>query len=198
MYIGDQQHKIFHAPHCKMVKMIAPRHQAFFFLEEEARQDYQYCPYCARVMRYYYEDQKHIDEFVADYDMQLSFNSHDGSLEIHTKKSHWKFYVAPYKDVLQLYHKNTFATDFDEATCIPDYHLQHVYKESMIEYLKYIVSHDAFRSHNPYEIPTTMKEKHYTKGSKKYRKEAKRIRKVKGKITARRVNELLRDLHKSS
>lgn len=193
MYIGDIEKKIFHTSQCEKVKEI--NHQTFFFLEAEAlKEHYHYCSNCAAVMAYYHQDRQNIDNFVNDYHLSFHFNNQDGTIDVMTRYSRWKLYAS--SRGLSLYHHNEFATDFDESTKIKDYHRQHVHKESIIDYLQYIISHDAFRKNNPYEPPQTMKDRHLTKNSKKYRKEQRHIRKIKGKITARKVNELLRDLHK--
>lgn len=193
MYIGDLDKKVFHTSQCEKVQDIISK--TVFFLEAEAlKEHYHYCPLCAPVMTYYYQDEQNIDNFVKDYQLSFHFNDEDGTIDVMTKYSCWKLYASDRG--LHLYHHNEFATDFDEATKIKDFHRQHVHKERIIEYLQYIISHDAFRKNNPYEPPQTMKDRHLTKNSKKYRKEQRHIRKVKGKITARKVNELLKDLHK--
>ena len=96
---------------------------------------------------------------------------------------------------LTLYHQNTFESQRDCRSEIKGYHLQGgASYDSVVDYLKYIVEHDYFRMWNPvYHRPK--KKEPPKKGTKRYRREQRKMKNREKRQAVRNVLDLIESLN---
>lgn len=118
---------------------------------------------------------------------------HDSFLTISTPASKWKIIAFQKKGELTLFHHNTYKTDRDHLSPLRNYHLQRVSCDSITGYLAYIIDHDIYRRSHP--VKKLKQEKPPApKGSKRYIKEQKRMKKQAKKQAVKNVLALIDNL----
>ena len=73
------------------------------------------------------------------------------SLVIETPVSTWKIITNGRKKSMFLYHRNEMEKDVidDPNALVPNYHSQSCRRNTIVEYLEYIIAHDFYREKNP-------------------------------------------------
>lgn len=193
-YSKTSGNKIVHLSNCRFVKQIKKKNRAYFQTIEDARADgFRLCNCCAPIARRLRKEGKNIEELCRT--QGLSVYLHDGVLIIcaphHSK---WKLITAGEKNKLALYHKNTILEMRGmPESAIPGYHSQAIHKETVIDYLKYIISHDEWRRHHPIAMPTT-KQPAPQKGTKRWKAEQKKEKKRQLKMQTKNVLALIKSV----
>ena len=178
MYVasGKSRKKVFHTIHCGYTKRILPENMIFFETKEDARKaGYKFCSSCAYMWKYYKKERKQIENFAEKNRLKVSYD--DGAIFVETEIGAWKI-VTTRKKTIVLYHGNTeqySGLKRSRGRLEYHYHFQKgAYSETILGYLQYIASHDAWRSgeQNEYRnLPqSTKKQRHaFRRAAKKAR-----------------------------
>lgn len=94
-----------------------------------------------------------------------------------------------------LYHRNDMETDVidDPNALIPNYHLQSCRRNTIVEYLEYIIAHDFYREKNPVKYSVKNKS-NPQKGTKRHKKEMKKAKGREKRYKTKRVMDLIEQL----
>ena len=143
-YSTKSNEKVFHLPHCNIARRIRKEYKMKLDDPEIARAlGYRQCNCCSLVGMRLRKEQKAIDQFCQE--NGVAYHLEDGQLHVRTPYSKWRIIVSGKANKLFLYHRNTFKKDEKFVSIIPGYHSQAIRCKSILEYLNYIVQHDAFR-----------------------------------------------------
>lgn len=137
--------KTVHLHHCRYIRNIPSENRIFFQSIQEANEaGYHLCRCCHPISRYYNKERKLITEFCEGH--HYSFMRNDEDLQITSKYDTWKIITNGKEHRLFLYHKNSnpYYTDKKHHSIVPGYHSQAWRSDNVIGYLKYIVEHDSF------------------------------------------------------
>ena len=187
-YSANSKEKVFHLPHCTFIKSIKADNRKSFATPEEARQShYRQCNCCSPVGQRLRKEQRAVEFFCQNHGASCYFR--DGMLTVTTPRSKWKIIAVGNNSKLSLYHRNTKGIE-DPYTPIPKYHYQKVHKDAIVEYLGYIVEHDYFRMRHPLQFVPVKKEKP-RKGTKRWRAQQKKEKKIAKKNAVKNVYALL-------
>lgn len=140
--------KIFHYPSCRFVTTIFKDNIITFKDKDEARANgYRHCTCCSRIIKYYEENKKEIDNFLKLNGLKMYIE--DDAMYIDNTFSSWKIIVSPSGYNIILYHANTEHYNklkISNGHFIHEYHLQK-YRgiPDIIHMLQYIVDHDNWK-----------------------------------------------------
>ena len=117
------------------------------------------------------------------------------SLVIETPVSIWKIITNGQKKSMFLYHRNEMDSDVvdDPNALIPNYHSQSCRRNTIVEYLEYIIAHDFYREKNPVKYSAKNKPDSQ-KGTKRHKKEMKKAKSRKKRYETKRVMDLIEQL----
>lgn len=197
MYQKKSSRKIVHYSGCRYLKEHTDDSWGTFESAEVAHAaGYRICKYCSPIAAHFRQESKQILQYCAE--AGLSCYQTDGTVKVTTPYSRWEIITSGKKNGLFLYHQNTNPDwkDTGHLSIVPGYHSQAVRKDSILEYLKYIVSHDAYRRVNPTYIPKPPKEERppAPKGSKRWYKEQRKAVHLKRRSDIRNVLNLIDQL----
>ncbi|MEA4920011.1 MAG: hypothetical protein VB078_03710 [Clostridiaceae bacterium] len=199
-YMKKSSRKIVHYSGCKYLKgSMSTTMGAFQTIEEAHAAGYRVCRCCSPIAKRFQKECAQILKFCAH--EGLSCYQSDGMIAISTPRSQWKIITVGKHNKIFLYHQNTNPYHReDHASLVPGYHSQAIRKDSIIEYLLYIVEHDAFRLANPTHIPKPPKSarKGAPKGSKRWHKEQHKLTKLKRRNAIKNVVHLIDQLQAAS
>lgn len=198
MYVASihSRKKIVHKQNCRHVRNIRMENRIYFrTMEEAAQSGYHICLDCSDIVRYYKREEKQILAYCMDNGMSAFINRPDGSLDILTPCSSWKIFIRGRQHSMVLYHKNTFCID-GEVSDVPGYHYQNVHRSEILQFMQYIICHDFYRLQNPVRVPVRYRYSggHCRKGTKRYKKQQKRLYRIRRRQEIRRVEKLLQAL----
>ena len=144
-YSSKSSEKVFHLSHCPNARRIRKENKKAFSTQEEARQaGYRMCDLCSVAGTKLRKEQRDVDDFCREYN--ISCRLEDGQLHVHTPNSEWRIIVNGKANRLFLYHKNTYEKKEEKIpSIVPGFHSQAIRYSTILEYLDYIVQHDAFR-----------------------------------------------------
>jgi hypothetical protein len=197
IYQKKSSRKIVHYSGCRYLKThMDDNWGTFDSLAEAHAAGYRLCKCCSPIARHYRLEQKQILQYCAE--AGLSCYQTDGSVNVTTPYSRWKIITSGRKNLLFLYHQNTnpYWKDDGHISIIPGYHSQAIRKDSIVEYLKSIVEHDAYRQIHPAYIPKPPKAERAPapKGSKRWHKEQRKATRLKRRSEIRNVMNLIDQL----
>ena len=145
IYSAKSTGKVFHLPHCSIIRRIHKPYRKQFATPEEARlAGYRMCGCCSPVGKKLRKNQMDVNRFC--HENGTSCWLEDDQLYICTPRSEWKIIVSGKKHNLFLYHKNTHEKPEKLPGIVPGYHAQAVRRKTIIAYMEYIVQHDTFWS----------------------------------------------------
>lgn len=221
VYYSEKTHrKIVHFSQCKVLKKI-PEERLLCFqdLKQAKEHGYRLCKCCPSLAREYRKDQAEIDSYCRK--AGFMFKLQDDVIHIISKHDCWRLIFDAQHNKMKLFHKNTQQRYFKKKkpVIINGFHVQPCHYKSVLEYLKYISSHDQYRDtytytekksyiqESEYEPPEWVLEKYgeeylsslgtgyeRIKGTKKYKKEQKKRKRKKHRASIRRVYELIEEL----
>ena len=144
-YSAKSSEKVFHLSHCPNARRIRKDNKKTFESQDEARQaGYRMCDHCSVVGTRLRREQKDVEDFCHEYN--ITCHLEDGQLHIHTQNSEWRIIVNGKANRLFLYHKNSYEKKDEKIpSIVPGFHSQAIRYSTILEYLDYIVQHDAFR-----------------------------------------------------
>lgn len=143
-YSKKSNEKVFHLPHCTIARRIRKEYKLQFEDPATARQaGYRQCSCCSPVGARLRKEQKAVNQFCME--NGVSCRLEDGQLHIRTPRSNWRIIASGKPNKLFLYHRNTYQKKEKIPSIIPGYHSQAIRYNTIVEYMDYIVQHDAFR-----------------------------------------------------
>ncbi len=188
---GKSSNKIVHNSVCRYVKMMPDKNKRFFHtLKEASEAGYKQCKYCAHIKKYLRREEKELDRYCKPKGGYYFFNPEDGSLEVLSKSGKWKVIVNGQKHFIWLYHRNNGETNL--GGLVPGFHSQKVRCGTLMGYMEYIVKHDEYRNADP--LYENQKHENTVIGSKKWRKDRRREKKIRRMQSIRYVDELLSNM----
>lgn len=174
-YSNNSREKVYHLPHCSFVRVMNKENRKRFSSPEQARQvGYRLCNCCSPVGQRLRKERQAVTDFCQN--RGVAYYMHDGQLTVTTPRSKWKIVVHGKENVLTLYHRNAERRESTDSP-IPKYHYQSVHRNSIVEYLDYIVEHDYYRMRNPYQ-PHHCKTSKPPKGSKRWKKQQEKEKRI--------------------
>ncbi len=163
----------------------------FETLSEAYDRGYRLCKHCNPLYMHYKKESNEILEFCRKNGMAV--NLKNKCISITSVRSKWKIALDKMNRIV-LYHKNDFTTDKDYLSEINGYHLQRdVRRVTIMGYLNYIIEHDNFRMYNPLYIPK--KKEPPKKGTKRYKKNQRKIKNYQRKMEIKNVLNLIESLN---
>lgn len=143
-YSKKSNEKVFHLPHCKIAHRIRKEYKLKFDDPTTARQaGYRQCNCCSPVGMRLRKEQKAVDQFCQE--NGVSYRLEDGQLHIRTPRSKWRIIVSGKANKLFLYHRNSYQKQEKIPSIVPGYHSQAIRHKTIVDYMDYIVQHDAYR-----------------------------------------------------
>lgn len=143
-YSVKSSEKIFHFSHCKNLRRVHKENKRSFGSAEAARQaGYRMCDCCSVVGVRLRKEKKAVNAYCHEHN--VSYHLEDGQLHVHTNNGDWRIIVNGKSNRLFLYHINTYQKEEKIPSIIPGFHSQAIRYSTILEYLEYIVQHDAFR-----------------------------------------------------
>ncbi len=184
--------RIIHTEACFHIQNTAKENLIVFdSVLDACSHGYRFCKHCNPIAPLYIAEEQQI----LDYSRTNGISVHLGSrfIVVSSPRSRWLITLDK-RNRLALFHKNTINRSCATEPEIKGYHRQKdVQKETIQEYLVYIVEHDYFRMCNPiWEKP---KQEPARKGTKRYRKHMKQAKKLEKKQKVRNVIQLLASIH---
>ena len=219
VYSVNSHRKIVHLSHCMILQRIPKgSRRTFESLEEAQSHGYRLCNCCPSIAGKYRKERKQVDDFCKD--NGFTFKLLDGTIHVISRHDCWRIIVNGNNKSLFLYHKNTGKRYRKEThpSIVPGFHSQGFRSKTILGYLEYIASHDAYRDEHPCteatppamdkvcDMPQWIKDKYgqdynfaapsykKIKGTKRYRKEQARRKRQERRASIIRVNALLEEL----
>lgn len=175
-YSKKSSNKIIHIDPCFHIRRLDAADIGWFSsLPEAYEQGYRLCKCCNPLVRQYRVECAEILEYCRKNGLSVFLTNR--YISIHSIGSIWRIALDQTNDLV-LYHRNDFETDNDHLSQIKGYHLQRdVRRNSIMEYLDYIVDHDYFRMLHPVHIPKKKGEAPPPrKGTKRYKSAQRKIK----------------------
>ena len=194
-YSKNNRNKIVHFKECFHIQHTELDSIGWFeTLFEAYEQGYRLCKCCSPLVKQYKREENEILDFCRR--KGLSVYLDNMFITIYSIQSKWKIALDKNNKII-LYHKNDFTTAKDHLSKISGYHLQgDAQRNSIVDYLQYIVDHDHFRMLNPVYIPKQNNEAvPPRKGTKRYRSAQRKIKKIEHKKAIRNVLCLIESLN---
>lgn len=184
---GKSSNKIIHFPTCGYVQQIPKKNRKYFEeLKDATDNGYVYCRRCARIALDIRREKKDLSSFCRKNGIVYQFNPSDGALDVLSPSGEWKIVVSGKKHHLWLYHKNESGRKTEGP--FPGFHSQKVCRDTICDYMKYIIGHDIYRIDHPlYGVP----DKKPKPGTKAWRKLLKREKAARRRRSIRYVIKLL-------
>lgn len=188
-YSINSKEKIVHYDGCHHLKKIKEKNLKAFDNAKDFRNcEYKICSCCSPITKLLKHEETKLSAFCQEYG--ISYFLHKGQLYIRTPRSKWKVLVTGNKETLELHHKNIFKKEHDNS--VPGYHRQNYTSTSIMGFMNYIAEHEQYRKRNP--ITISAKEEPLIKGTKRWNKQQKIIKKKERKRAIRNVISLLDNL----
>lgn len=179
--------KVIHIKECSYLKNKEQKNIIVFFdMGEAFRQGYMLCQKCNPIKKQYFREGVFINNFAKANNLKVELGKQE--INIQSSLEQWKIVVAHDGYGMALYHRNTENRYNDNY--VPNYHNQGVARETIVDYLKYIVKHDIYKKNEILEQRNFFKKKCYHVPKKHKEKKEKRSIEVKNNIL-----QLLKRLH---
>ena len=190
-YYSKKSHrKIIHTNNCFITNGLDPESIGTFeTLSDAFRAGYRLCKRCNPIAHQYKNELDDILNYCYRHGMSCRFD--DRHFKITSTISKWIVTVTP-SGKTELYPKNTKVMASDDLSCIKGYHNQHVQYGSLMEYMEYIEDHDFYRNMHPERIIKHKAAKAPArKGTKRWRKEQSKLKKLERKQSIRNVLDII-------
>jgi len=187
LYLKDGINRIYHLESCWHIKRSkVEKIGSFADFGECLLSGYKFCKHCNPVSKLYAKEKEEISKYIKENGIWVI--NKIAHIYVDTIKSQWLIVYDENKGKLRLYHQNEWADKKDSM--IPGYHLQDAKSNTVVGYLKYVVAHDNYRKNNKPFIPGP-KLSEMKKGSKAWKKQAKKLKKRRNKKAANRVIRII-------
>lgn len=170
-YSKKSRRKVVHDGDCFYIQNVDGDSIGIFeSLDEAYAHGYRLCRHCSPLAVQYRKEVRQLSEYCRKQAASFFFN--DRFIGVYTPNSKWRIVPATTHDGFDLYHKNTIEKNKDNDSPVPGYHLQRVYRKTLMEYFECVVDHEYYRMTHPLYIRPDKKEKAPPrKGTKRYRKQ---------------------------
>lgn len=188
MYVYSKNSRILHTNLCCFAKRIHPENARYFHSLGEARaMKLCGCRMCSLIAVRARKEKKELTECAKKYNISYHFCPEDNTIEVKTTLEKWKIMYLGRNKVLKLFHQSELS--YEGGGMLPGYHEQNMNSKTLLGFFEYIGKHNAHRRANPlYMDLATLPPR---KGTKRYRKEQKRIERIKRKKAIVRVQRLI-------
>lgn len=187
LYIKNGERKVYHTESCWHIKRTSIDNLgAFNDFGECLASDYKFCKHCNPIAKLYSKEKEEISSFIKENGIWVI--NKIAHIYVDTIKSQWLIVYDEKNGKLRLYHQNEW--DDKKDSMIPGYHLQDAKSNTLVGYLQYIISHDNYRKKKKPFIPEP-KLSEMKKGSKAWKKQAKKLKKRRNKKAANRVIRII-------
>ena len=193
-YNKNSCYKIFHTKECDCIK---------YSNEDDIRKfpnwviasskGYQLCEKCNLLLKKYILEKESVLRFCQQYG--FSFEYTETAITIKTSMSKWKIALNNTGMRLDLYHRNKFKDE--NSSFIPEFHFQNSNCDTIMGYLDYIYWHDIYRRYHPLKkssIYPKLNSPPPKKGTKRYHKNERRIKRNARKKSIANVLSLIKSL----
>lgn len=188
-YSKRSSRRIVHIDTCRYYHKFSEKNiGCFYTLEDANAAGYYMCKCCAPIRKFLRGNEGVLNEFCQK--NGIAYYLDNNEIIVEAPYSKWRIRILPNGTKIVLYHQNTI--NLFAWGEVPGYHKQNVFRHSVIEYLQYIVEHEAYRRHNPILIP--LKVEPPRKGTKRWKREQERLKKEKRKEQISRVMQLFETL----
>ena len=192
-YSNESKAKVVHYEGCYHLNNIKKKNMMSFESVKDVRKnEYRICSCCSPIMEQLKKEHTELENFCQENGLAYFVNK--GNLHIRTHYSKWKVLISNNKDVLELHHKNSFEKEHDNS--VPGYHRQNYVSDSIIGYMEYITNHEYYRMYNP--VPVFTKKEPPKKGTKRWNKQQKVIKKKERRHEIQNVMNLIDSLSASA
>ena len=192
-YSNKSTAKIVHFEECHHLKNIKNENLRWLDDVSDVRKGgYRICSCCSPITEHLKKEQSTLDAFCQE--NGLAYFADKGNLHIRTCNSKWTVLISNSKELFELHHKNHFEKVHDDS--IPGYHKQNYISDSILGYMEYIVNHECFRRYNP--LPVFVKKEPPKKGSKRWDKQQRIIKKKERRREIMNVLNLIDSLSAST
>ena len=191
-YSKKSREKIIHTAECFHINRIGADDIGWFeTLPDAYVQGYRLCKHCSPLLKCYRKEHKQILDFCRKNGLAVRIG--DKRVFVESNMSKWQI-ILDKSNEIALYHKNSFKTSRDSLSEVCGYHFQgDIRKNSIAEYLEYIIEHDHYRRLNPAHTPKK-ESPPPIKGTKRYKSTQRKIRKYERKQAIRNVLSLIDSL----
>lgn len=117
------------------------------------------CSICSPMAKYLQKEKAQLKPFCVKNGIDYWFNARIGSIDIETNSGKWRIVVQGNKKKIWLYHKNTYKKMSSDSP-FSGYHPQDFHCQTLMDYMRYIASHDKFRERNPLPCSKPIKREH--------------------------------------
>lgn len=182
-YIKKCRSKTVHLKGCRHIGHCADAEIGTFIdLTQADLSGYRLCNHCNLIQKQYKAEEEKILDICQKYG--FSYYQRDRIATVTTTVSKWKITVNNVGTQMNLYHRNSFDIP-GEVSIIPNYHYQNVTYKNIIGFLDYILRHDIYRKKHPLEENKKVNTPPPIKGTKRYRKEKKKLERKTARIERR-------------
>ncbi len=190
-YSKNSRKKIIHKGLCfHVANSYIDNIGCFDSLGQAYENGYRLCKHCNPLASRYRKELKSILAYSQE--KGIAVEGRNRFIGITSISSKWKIILSVDQQQIRLYHKNAFETDNDALSPVSGYHLQRVYKNSIMGYLEYIVQHDQYRRENPLYIkPSKKPSPPPRKGTKRYKNAQKRAAQIARKDAIQNVLNII-------
>lgn len=193
MFYRSKYSKVVHYASCHYLKRMHCNHaQEIDSYATVKEQGLRVCKCCNPVMKRYKSETEALVTFCAENGL-ICF-AHGDAVHLQSRYSKWK--VLPSSgETFVVYHKNTTVREGDSESSVRGYHLQNLHAESLREVCEYVLDHDGYRIYHPVRRPGRSEPKPAPhKGTKRWRKEQKKIKKQERRTAIRNVYSIFDSL----
>lgn len=179
--------KVVHVKECSYLKNKKQKNIIIFSdMREALKHGYTLCQKCNPIKKQYLREEIFVNNFARANNLKVEF--HKNEINVQSSLEQWKIVVDCDGSGMALYHRNTENRYNDNY--VPNYHNQGVARETIVDYLKYIVKHDIYKKNEILEQKNFFKKKSYHVPKKHKEKKEKRSTEAKNNIL-----QLLKRLH---
>lgn len=192
----NSRKKVIHSADCHHIQNVAIEDvNSFETISDAYQQGYRFCRCCSPIVKKYRAERATIEDYCKGQAIYTLLT--DKFIVVSTPGSKWKLMPIDGEECFALYHKNTLNRD-DGSEEVPGYHRQRAKELSLSAYLKYIVSHEVYRMSHPLKYqPRKADQGSPRKGTKRYKRQQKREKRIAKRMAVRHVLDLIGNLHES-
>ncbi len=152
IYCKNGKNRIVHTSNCFHISKCNKGDTSYFgTLDAAYNNGYRLCKHCDILSAQYQREMDEIKRYCREKPIVVQKKSL--FILVMSPLSMWMIVLSPDNEHTCLYHKNFFDTEGTNLSSITGYHLQNVSKNSIVEYLEYILEHDKYRRQHPYTHP---------------------------------------------
>lgn len=140
-YSKKSRNKIIHMRGCHYIRNTDDEKLGTYkSIAAAYREGYYPCRHCSEILKLYRKEKKKVPQYKKD--NYIGIRLFPRYIEFKTSCSEWRVIPSPIEGETQLYHKNYYPKGSDFRSEIPGFHDQRVKRQSLKDYIDYIIKHD--------------------------------------------------------